>query len=336
MKPNSVKIALLSGACLLLAVPAHGIEWSGYGEVRGGGGSYHTENMHLLVAKGNSEWSVAGSAHANMAFASGLNLQFDLEGKKDFFQLDYLYDYYAYNPENRDTASSYGFGIHLNGRWNDYRFGPLLSFGNAHWLTAGFEAARYFEKTTLFAQATYSADLKNDPYTANYWYLQTGGRYFPQDNLMFELGLGAGIIDAINEPSISAYTRTFDSASYTATSTYGGINGNMVLWSAKAEYRFEAMPISIGLDYQGSYATKRRLVMTRYDFDHTWGYSWHGGTKANRLENLFMLKLRYYLGTASLIAHDRDGASMNDYNPLYGVTAIPEADAGIIVVPVPA
>jgi hypothetical protein len=47
-----------------------------------------------------------------------------------------------------------------------------------------------------------------------------------------------------------------------------------------------------------------------------------------RSENLVMLSLRYYFGQDSLIANDRKGASLKDYNPWYGADPVTEAFVG--------
>jgi len=115
----------------------------------------------------------------------------------------------------------------------------------------------------------------------------------------------------------------------------GESNGGMLHWSTKVEYQLETLPVSLVLNYQGSYGTWSRdtaasgdygpggpppgwLVHYSYDYAHTW----------RRSENLLMLSVRYYIGQDSLMANDRNGAGLSDYDPWYGVEPVTEPFLG--------
>jgi hypothetical protein len=52
--------------------------------------------------------------------------------------------------------------------------------------------------------------------------------------------------------------------------------------------------------------------------------------------NLFVLGVRFYFGTETLIAHDRGGPSLNDENPWYGARPVMrEIQGSFDGVPVP-
>jgi hypothetical protein len=186
-------------------------------------------------------------------------------------------------------------------------------------ISVGPEGAWFLDRTTLVSQLTYSRPVQG--YFAqsrsglDSWYEYVGARYFFRDNLMFEGDVGAGRVWSYAKPYTDEVTAS---------------NGKFVHWSAKSEYRLGDLPVSLGLNYQGSYGTWYRhtsgsgvypyLFPRQYTYDvvRTW----------QRTEHVFMLTVSYYFGQDSLIANDRKGAGMNDYNPWYGADPITEPFIG--------
>jgi len=322
----------LCGTSLALAVPATAVDWSGYGQVSGGGGVYNATPLYN-VPHVNPQWTMAGGAHINLNFDAGPDIQLDAEGARNFFAFALPTGWSGLGRNRR--ADTYGFGAHMDVHGENFRAGYLLSFGNTKWMSAGLEGALYLERVTLFSQFTYSTALSSHYPVEHpdYFYLHTGGRYFLLDNLMFELEAGAGVIDAVHAPLTSSSTITGISGgitqSVTITGISGGTNGNMLHWSAKAEYRLGWLPMSIGLDYQGSYENARFIQSDSFKFSPGGGYTCNLGRRSNRTENIVMLKLRYYFGQDTLLANDRNGAAMNDYNPLYGAEPVLATSSGV-------
>jgi hypothetical protein len=340
---HPLKWLLFAGSCFLLAVPANAqVNWSGYGELEGGGGLYHgSENATSFPT--STEWVTAGAGRVNLTLDSGLDLQLDAQGRGNLFEAKVPAGWSTLqNPKDQWT---YGFGAHFDLRGDEYRAGTLFSFGDGDWFSTGLEGAWYLDRTTLFSQFTYSAAFHSPGPLGNphYWYLDVGGRYFLLDNLMFELNGGAGIVDAAHAPLQSSFTSNstdiLGSVSVTSTTIMGGTNGDILHWSAKTEYRFDGLPLSLAFDYQGTYATARQLDSTSFAFKLNGtpfgGYSCNSSGRWKRTENVVMLRLRYYFGEASLIANDRYGAGMNDYNPLYGAEQVSDAGSGYVPLPPP-
>ena len=328
MATNLARIMLVAGTGMALAVSANAeINWSGYGGLSSGLGTstYSSQNCWLpscgtyRTHDSRSLWALAGDVHVSTVFDSGLSFQFDAEGNRSFF--DGLTSLYY---PNIGRVTKYGMGVHIDTTGDQYRVGEFVSIGNSDWantnnrlVSAGLEGEWLFDRTTLFSQLVYSHAVQGTFFESglNSWYLYTGARYFLSDNLMFEADTGAGTIE-------SASIRF----PYVGTSD----NGNILHWSAKAEYRFQGLPVSLLINYQGSYATWK-------SYNAYWEGipCGHGALAYERISattrrtgNLFMLSLHYYLGQDSLLANDRNGAGMNDYNPWYGAEPITEAFMG--------
>ncbi len=329
MPIHPTKIMLLAGACMVLALPANAaINWSGYGEL-GGGGMPDSSPLY------STPLVLAGGAHVNAAFESGLNLQFDVEGTRDFFDITIPAGSYYDSPGlNRDKMTKYGVGIHLALRGDQYRLGGLASIGNSDWahynnrlVTVGVEGTWFLDRTTLFSQLTYSRAVQGEfaGTGLDSPYLYTGARYFFRDNLMFEADAGAGTI----ESNDMMYTRTdIGPVNTTVITSDTNYNGNALHWSTKIEYRFQDLPVSLAFDYRGSYATWSHWHTITASSSSGANFFCNASFTVHRTENLFMVKLRYYFGQDSLIANDRNGASISDYNPWYGVEPVSEGFAG--------
>lgn len=339
------KFMLFAGACLALAAPAYaGLDLFGYGELGAGISlSALSTPSHSCLTWGSQQYcgssdfhdsstpkDFAGSIHIGTPIYAGLSLQLDLEGKRLFLgTLPSQFNPYQFVSRR---VNKYGLGVHLDWTDDDYRVGWIASIGDSDWMSqynnrlvsAGLEGEWFLDRFTFLSQAIYSHAVSG-PFMGrswtgrglNSWYLYSGARYFFRDNLMFETDVGAGTVT-------------------NGGSWFGGeSNGGMLHWSTKAEYRLEEYPVSFVLDYQGSYGTWSRhtaesgdygpggpppgwLVHFSYDDTHTW----------RRSENLLMLRVRYYIGPDSLIANDRKGAGLSDYNPWYGVEPVTEPFLG--------
>jgi hypothetical protein len=328
MPKHLTKTVLLAGACMALAAPATaGIDLSGYGELGGGvgpatfsGTMKNCSGIYCSNHDSNTPTALVGDVHISVPLDAAFNFQFDAIGNRRFLgRVPYT------DGPNSRGATKYGLGVHLDQSGDDYRGGILVSVGNSDWtwihnrlLSAGLEGEWFLDRTTLFSQLIYSRAVQG--YFAqrglNSWYLYTGARYFLRDNLMFEADAGAGAIETGKTLSV------YSAAKYSADAQ----SGNILHWSAKAEYRFEDLPASLIFNYQGSYGNWNEHLSGSgvYPYPQPYQYTYDVRTSWGRTENLFMLSLRYYFGGDSLIANDRHGAGMNDYNPWYGAEPIME------------
>ncbi len=314
---------------MALTGPANAqINWSGFGELAGGGipdSSPHSTTPLVL----------AGGAHVNAAFESGLNLQFDAEGTRDFFNIkDPAGRYPRDNFSNSDKMTKYGLGVHLDLRGDQYLVGGLASIGNSDWtrynnrlVTVGVEGALFLDRTTLFSQLTYSRAVQGhfagDGLDSPYLY--TGARYFLRDNLMLEADAGAGTIETNDMMYTGTNVGPVDTTTFIIDTNY---NGNALHWGTKVEYRFQDSPVSLAFDYRGSYSTWSYWHIVELRSSGGGRFNCNASFTVHRTENLFMLRLRYYFGQDSLIANDRNGASISDYNPWYGTEPVSEGFAG--------
>lgn len=343
MPMHPTKILLLAGACLVLAAPANaGVDLSGYGELSAAialpSQSQRICNLYSSAPCSpygqfapSTPSALAAGAHVNIVLNSGLNLQFDAEGN-----LTTLRHIQTFESSSTARVTKYGMGVHLDRSGDIYRWGGLVSVGNSDngWshnrlISGGLEGERFFDRFTLFSQLTYSRAIQGDFSSSglNSWQLHAGARYFYLDNLMFEANAGDAVIGSGELQTLQTYSSpTFTYYTFTDTD----YSGNALQWSAKAEYRLDDFPASLALSYQGSYATWQSYIRG-ISPPPPCGRSFSFFSMSNefrRTDNLFMLSLRYYFGRDSLIANDRSGAGMSDYNPWYGVQPVAEAYAG--------
>jgi hypothetical protein len=244
------------------------------------GGPY-TYNFHSDADLLN----LGGSAHGNIAFDSGLGLQFDVSGQDRGY--------------GSNSTSGFGIGTHIYQRDADFLYGGFVSIGdsyNGRLVTAGLEGQAYLDKFTLYTQASYSTAIQGtlERYNTDSWNLHTEARYFYTDNIVFSGGLGA---------SLAHKNWSWEGVDY---SNY---NAGILQWDLRAEYFLDELPLSLFAAYQGS-------NVTWHDNELYWYYP--DTNKALYRNNTIMLGLRFYFGRNSLLANDRSGASLEDYNPWYG------------------
>ena len=236
MSTKLTRYLLFAGTCMALTASANaGTNWSGYGELSGGGIPDKSPSSSTPLV-------LTGGAHVNAAFESGLNLQFDAEGTRDFFSIT---NPYISPGSNADNMTKYGVGIHLDLRGDQYRVGGLASIGNSDWagynnrlVTVGLEGAWFLDRTTFFSQLTYSRAVQGDfaGTGLNSPYLYTGTRYFLRDNLMLEADAGAGTLETNDMRFTTTSSGPVDTTTLTTDTNY---NGNALHWGTKVEYRFQ-------------------------------------------------------------------------------------------------
>ena len=317
---------------MALAVPANaGVNWSANGEFGGGiGTSALSDSGHGCAMFGGTTgcWSnqthisqaptrLDGNFHVNALLDFGLRLQFDAEADRRFVGKSALFDPH----EGVDRITTYGMGIHIDLRHDNFLVGALVSAGDVdasfihnRVATYGFEGEWFLDRTTLFSQITHSRSVQGYDYWPQAWYLHVGARYFPLENLKLEVNAGKVLGQVTSDATVG-------------NSENGGDAGQ---WGAKVEYRFGFMPLGLSLDYQGSYTTWKSSYWQSgvYPYPVPTNYSYDAHQTWRRNENLFMLRLHMYFGDESLIAGDHNGDGMNDYNPWYGEHSVAPAYAG--------
>jgi hypothetical protein len=298
------KSLLLAGGCAAFLTPAApAASVTGYGELFAGAGymSQSFKETYPLVCSNvimpcstfghfgtyyfhdqTDLWSIGGSAHGNIAFDSDLGLQLDIAGQNRGY--------------STMSHSGLGIGAHVYRRDADFLYGGFFSIGDSsggRLVTAGLEGQTYWDKVTLYTQASYSTAIQGvlQENNTDSWNLHAEARYFYTDNIVFSGGLGASL--AHKNWSWDAYN-------------YNTNNGGILQWDLRAEYLLDEGPLGLFAAYQGSNIT----------WHQRWSYL--ATNKALYRNNAIMLGLRFYFGQNSLLANDRSGASLKDYNPWYG------------------
>ena len=298
-----VKMILLAGTCMALAVPAEAAI-SGYGELYGGIDSGSISygrwitgpvSYQRLFSREFAPSTIAGGLHAADILDSGLGVQFDVQGANYFLKKHRIQPY-----EEMVSQSTFGLAGHLNRREESYLWGGFASIGKANnsgWVALGPEVQAYFGNFTLYSQASYTRSFQGKDCGEGAFSVHTGARYFLSDHLAFSGGLGAAISD-------------YDDTGKTSGDRAGEIgHTGMLQWDVAAEYLFGASPFSLFATYRGDrqlwrgdYPTSYVSILTR---------QW-------KASNQFFVGVRLYLGQNSLIENERKGAGLNDYNPFFG------------------
>lgn len=221
-------------------------------------------------------WAAGGAARINVPFAERWNAQGD-------FTVDAV---------GQDDDSLHGVGGAAHIFWRDpasYAFGGFVqasTYGFSggsdvdlwSW-KVGPEAQAYFGNVTLYAQAYYGA-LESDflPFDVDLMGIRGVVRYFAQDNLRFDGELG------FHRANISAFGEEADFDTIAA--------------ALQATYRFDGTPWS---------------VFGRYQYENI-SIS-EGPADASFDSHKLMVGLRASFGSSTLIDEDRNGATMDTYQP---------------------
>lgn len=127
--------------------------------------------------------------------------------------------------DNDDSDTGYGLTGHVLSRNDRYLFGGFVGIAgnddNETW-TAGVEAAKYYDRWTLWGSLAYA---NNDDADLDGYGLNVGASIFASDNLRFDGNIGWATIDD------------------------GVDDDDAMVYGVGAEYQFDAMPISIGGSY---------------------------------------------------------------------------------------
>lgn len=194
----------------------------------------------------------AWGAEGSVVFSGSSQISFELDGA-------------IADGDNTDTVTA-ATG-HVFTRNDSYLFGGFVGIAHADdsntW-SAGLEANKYFEQWTLAGAVIYA---NNDDADTSVWGVNAQARVFPTDNFRLQANAGWAQVD------------------------FGGPGGNDDAWTAGvgAEYQFDALPVSIGANYN-------HVEINDEDFSaNVWGVT-----------------LRYNFGGGSLRDRDRNGASQAD------------------------
>jgi len=238
------------------------------------------------VHASKSEMLQEGSVRFDKLYDSGLALQVDAMLHHD----ESLSDVHIISRPLTD----YGGALHLGYRGADYRFGAILSAGNDgnEWFVSpGIEGQYFFDNVTLFGQTLLSQRLRS--HNLQSVSLALGVRAFLSDNFTLESSAGG------------AFSRRSWSGGITwPISAPGRDEVGMLQLAGKAEYRFDSLPLGLFFKYRystGALHSNDYYLMSAIDSG-----------------SLFTLGIRFYVGSGSLIDHDRNGPSLEDGNPWYG------------------
>ncbi|MBT1158101.1 hypothetical protein J1C56_21105 [Aminobacter anthyllidis] len=241
-----------------------------------GYGQIYGGGLWLSELTDDTLWAAGGAVRINVPFAERWNAQGD-------FTVDAI---------GVDGESLHGVGGAAHVFWRDpasYAFGgfaQLNTFGSSSssdidiwdW-KVGPEAQAYFGNVTVYAQAYYGgfeADFL--PYDVDLMGIRGVVRYFAQDNLRFDGELGFHRTNL----SVGSLEANFDTIAAALQATYR-FDGTP--WSVFGRYQYENTSISEGPDSES--------------FD----------------SHKLMVGLRASFGSTTLIDEDRNGATMDTYQP---------------------
>jgi hypothetical protein len=277
---------------------------SGYVEVYGGWGTNKFSVDGITGGAGaidNLDGSVLGGAgRGNYWINPNMSVQLDAQAEGISYRLPA-----GFGPATAFNTSSlsYLIGGHFN--WRDSQRGLLgvfaaagdqgSSFGDArrHAIFGG-EAQMYWNQLTLYVQGGYDTTTGTHLIEPEAWFVRGTGRYFFTPNTMLE----ATVLYANG-----------DISSGIAQGAPGTIDFTTWSWEAKLEHRFAATPFSLYAKYRGS----------ETEFEANFAGPVLGPNQFKVTEHRFLAGLRLYMGQDTLLANDRQGATLD----IKDVTALP-------------
>ena len=250
---------------------------SGYLSLYAGWASWNQNDLSLHGSFG----VLGGDARLNTWLHPNLSMQADIEGEATT-------NGFASCCSSTDHRIAGDGGLHLS--WRDPNKGLVGVFGGVFgssefWYSnidpggsvwqgfGGVEGQYYLGKATLYGQAGWTGVIGNTSYGINEWFLRAVGRYFltPDDKFQAEFGYGDGTYSGAADGDIS---RTLN-------------------WGALYEHKFANVPIS-GF---GEYAGFSNSNETNHYTSST--------------EHQFMVGLRFMIDQPTLLAQDREGATLD-------------------------
>jgi hypothetical protein len=288
---------------------------SGYVEAYMGGAWSRDENpTPLLFGQDDLKyngWVLGGAGRANWWAMSNVSVQLDAQAEGTQYKFPTLA---GLSFNNHFSTLDFLVAGHAN--WRDPQRGLLGIFGgigdaggNAHTSNGfnsgvrhgviGAEGQLYWNMLTLYGQAGYDATMGMGNVTfidnVHQWFVRGTGRYFIGPNFMLEgtVQYANGTIEHI-QTGFPIPNTSF----------------NTLLWRLKGEWRPEWGPFSLFALYEGSRADSDIMPSLGMPFTE------------KVTDNRVMAGVRLYLGQDTLLANDRNGATLDIRDPL-GVPTSP-------------
>lgn len=290
------------------AVPVVEQQASGYVEVYGGWGTTKFSASGVDASDNLDGWTLGGAGRGNYWLAPNISMQLDAQAEGVSYRLPAGMGMGG-NQAFNTSSLSYLIGGHFN--WRDSQRGLLGVFAAAgdqgsfildarRHVIFGGEAQVYWNQFTLYVQGGYDTTTGTHFIEPQAWFARGTGRYFFTPNTMLEgtvlyangdIGTGAGL---------------------------GGIpkiDFTTWLWEAKLEHRFATTPFSLYVKYRGA--------ETKFESD------FGGSDQLKATEHRVLAGLRLYMGQNTLLANDRQGATLD----IKDVTALPLFVGGVSPAP---
>jgi hypothetical protein len=282
---------------------------TGYVEVYGGWASTRFRDTFCEVGVGcgtDSEtfrgWALGGAGRGNYWVSPNMSVQLDAQAEGTSYKENFGGGF----TENFSNHS-YLIGGHIN--WRDSQrglFGVFAGAGDAgggfgpvrRHVVGGAEGQLYWNQFTLYVQGGYDTIVGDSFFGEPHaWFARGTGRYFVTPNTVIE----GTVLYATGEIEFNPLTLPQGASPSQDFQTW--------LWEAKLEHRFATTPFSAFVKYRGS--------ETKYDTITTFSGIPGTFTAENKVtDHRVLVGLRLYMGQNTLIANDRNGATLDIIDPL--------------------
>jgi hypothetical protein len=289
--------------------PAAVQQATGYVEVYGGWASTRFRDTFCEVGVGCETfsetfrgWALGGAGRGNYWISPNMSVQLDAQAEGTSYK-----ENFGGGFNENFSNHSYLIGGHIS--WRDSQRGLLGVFAGAgdagggfleakRHVVGGVEGQLYWNQFTLYLQGGYDTIVGDSFFGEPHaWFARGTGRYFVTPNTVIEgtvlYATGEIEFNPLFFPPGASTSRDFQTW----------------LWEAKLEHRFATTPFSAFVKYRGS--------ETKYDTMTTFAVPPDTFTAENKVtDHRVLVGLRLYLGQNTLIANDRNGATLDIIDPL--------------------
>lgn len=266
----------------------------GFGWASNKGSYWNAPNSSGTYSGRDRSWSIAGAGRANVWMAPNFSVQTDIWGGSESTKLRdtcgnnctsidttafNLGAHASYRDPNAYLVGAYG-AIGSVNRGGYFGFGGSVRSG-----VVGLEGQGYFGNLTLYGQAGYASTIDAPSILSmDSWNARAVARYFvtPNTRLSGEVGY-----TQINLNNVVGYD----------------VKAHQLHWSLGAEHKYASTPFAAFLKYDGA---DTRSSQSSPDYRQS----------AKSTSHAVQAGFRIYFNEGTLLANDRNGATLDIRNPI--------------------